>query len=119
MIYFSEKEMRGEETESPPWDKRPRRNVVKGIVNNVKMASKMRKIIGSATVSPSSAEKDAKSLFKAFMKMTGKGEGDDRGSGEGEYEGEDMSENKEGPGNEEPSSWESKEEITGDFWRVP
>ena len=110
MIYFSEKEMRGAETESPPWDRRPRSGVIKGMLDGARMALKMRSLINSAKVYPESAEKDAKKLFKAFMNIMGRA-GEQRGP-RGSEEGK---EGEFGPEGEGPSEWESKEEITGEI----
>ncbi len=109
MIYFSEKEMMGAEIESPPWDRRSRFSV-KRIINGVRMSAKMRRLVNSAQISPSSAESDAKSLFKTFIKMMGKG---DRGPGR--EEGEDSERGKDEEREQEPEDWESKEEITGEI----
>jgi hypothetical protein len=75
MIYDMEKEMRGEETESPPWDRKPRIGMVKGMTNGIKMWFKIRKIMNSAKVYPEESEKDVKTLFKAFLKMMMEGGG--------------------------------------------
>ncbi|MCK4649788.1 hypothetical protein KAT36_01010 [Candidatus Pacearchaeota archaeon] len=49
--------------------RRPRKvGRVKGFVNEIKMYFKVRSIISSAKVYPESAEKDAKDLFKIFLR---------------------------------------------------
>ena len=107
MIYTMEKDMRGEETESPPWDKRARTvgQTVKGVVNGIKMYLKMRSVINSAKVTPDDSEKDLKALFKMFFSMMKEGEGkEDRG------DIKEIEKLKE----EEQGVWESKEKITGE-----
>jgi len=79
MILSSEKEMRGRELESPPWDKRARTGGIKQVTNGVKMYFKIRNLINSAVVYPESAEKDIKDISKLFFKMLRKSMGGDRG----------------------------------------
>ncbi|MFH1237895.1 MAG: hypothetical protein V1491_00450 [archaeon] len=104
LIDMEEKEMRGAEVESPPWDKRPRKvGVVKNFVNGIKMYFKVRDIINSANVYPESAEKDAKDLFKTFFQMMTSGDkGDDKDGME--EDGREMGENP----------WEDKAVVTGE-----
>ena len=105
MIYVMEKEMRGAEIESPPWDRRARPlQKIKEITNGIKMYFKVNAIINSAKVYPEEAKKDVKTLFKTFFSMMMKKgmEGEDRE----DFEDEDKKEEKE--------VWESKEKITGE-----
>ncbi len=70
MIYSQEKEIAGERTESPPWDKKIQpMQKVKDVVSGVKMYLKVRSIMNSAKVTPESAEDDVKSLTKTFFNM--------------------------------------------------
>jgi len=112
MIYDSEKDMKGERIESPPWDRTPRpTQKIKEITNGIKTFFKIRKIINSAEYYPADAEKEIKSLFRDFLwmmlKSVGKGEGP---PGEGEIDEEKTEEIKE----IEEQLWESKEKITGE-----
>ncbi|MBL7148418.1 MAG: hypothetical protein ISS82_06330 [Nanoarchaeota archaeon] len=96
LILSQEKEMRGAELESPPWD-REKRGGIKRITNGIKAASKIRQLINSAEVIPESSEKDVKDLSKLFFKMLRKSMGGDRGpemegEPEGEIEGKELEE---------------------------
>lgn len=74
MIYTQEKEMQGEQIESPPWDKQKGKGGIKQIKNGIKMYFKVRDMANSAKISPEESEKDVKNLFKLFLKMMMKGE---------------------------------------------
>ena len=97
MIYFTEKEMRGAQTESPPWDKRPRQGFIKGIIDGIKMRIRMNDVVNSAIISPESSSGDVKSLFDIFFKIMEEGDRENM---------EEQSENEE-------SNFESQEDITG------
>ena len=91
LILSTEKDMRGEELESPPWDERARTGGIKQITNGIKMYFKIRELINSAVVSPPEAEKDIKDISKLFFKMLRKSMGEYRGPEmEGEGEGEEF-----------------------------
>ncbi len=112
MIETSEKEMRGVEIQSPPWDEKPRNvGVIKEVTNGVKMFFKIRKIINSAEYYPESAKKDAEKLFTSFFKMMiSMGSDDEKRGNEG-----DLSEDKIDEENNEP--WKEKESVTGESVR--
>ena len=106
LIDMEERDMRGAETESPPWDRRPRKiGMVKSFVNEIKMYFKVMDIMNSAKVYPESAERDAKDLFKTFFKMMTSGDkgGDRDDMGDEERTGEDP--------------WEDKGVVTGEVVR--
>lgn len=73
LVSVQEKEMRGEEIQSPPWEKR-QRGGFKEIKNDAKMFFKIIGIMNSAKVYPEEAEKDVKSLFNLFIKMAMQGD---------------------------------------------
>ena len=108
IIYTSEKEMRGIETESPPWDKKKFEPVkkIKEITTGTKMWFKVRDLMGSAKYYPESAEKEMKPFVKDMLGGMFGGPG-----GPGGPEDE-MSEK--GDSGEEKGIWESKEVITGE-----
>ena len=113
LIYSQEKEMRGEMTESPPWDRKMQPiQGIKNIVNGAKMYLKVRSIVNSATFTPAESEGDMKKLFKKFFSMMGKEGGPGvEGNGEGSApEGEENTAEDKGA---EEGVWESKGEITG------
>src|SRR3989339_813246 len=112
MIETSEKEMRGAEIQSPPWDERPKKvGVVKEVTDGIKMFFKIRKIINSAEYYPESAKKDAEKLFTSFFKMMiSMGSDDEKRGNEG-----DLSEDKIDEENNEP--WKEKESVTGESVR--
>ncbi len=101
MILFSEKEMRGAEMESPPWDQQPRHGKIKGITNGIKMYFKARELFNSAEVTPKEAEKDAMNMLKAFMEIT-------------ESRGDDRDDMENGESEKEFDVWEDKETLTGE-----
>jgi hypothetical protein len=103
LIYDMESEMRGEEIESPPWDRRGLQPVqkLKEFTNGIKMYFKIRSIMNSAKIYPADAEGDAKDLFKIFFGMMMEG---DRKGPPGEEEVEDKT----------PENWEDKEVLTGE-----
>jgi hypothetical protein len=108
IIYTSEKEMRGEQLESPPWDKQMRPVAkVKEMVNGVKIYLKARSMLNSAKISPEGSEKDVKSLMKQFFSMAMKG-----GNDNGEQMNEKETEKDIG---EEKDIWEEKGKITGEI----
>jgi len=96
LINYEEKEMRGAQLESPPWDHRPRHGKIKGMTDGIKMYFKVRSLINSAEVTPSSSKGDAKDLMMSFLKIMGDKDDnrDDKNNKEGEKEFE---EEKEGP----------------------
>ncbi|MDP3026805.1 MAG: hypothetical protein Q8N63_03785 [Nanoarchaeota archaeon] len=119
LIYSQEKEMRGEQIESPPWENKKMQPVqgIKSVVNGAKMYLKVRSIMNSATFTPAESEGDMKKLFKKFFSMMGKeggpgGEDKRPAGGEGGIEGE---ENTEGDKGAEEGVWDSKETITGEI----
>ena len=98
---------RGAELNSPPWDPQPRKGIVKGAVDGVKMYFMFRTMLNSATVTPSSAESGAKDFTRLFFEIAlGGGNGENRGPGDGEG---DMEENQEGDNQE----FEERDPITG------
>ena len=76
LINFEEKEMRGAELESPPWDKKPRHGKIKGMTNGIKSYLKVRSLMNSAEVTPDSVKGDVEKLMKAMLK--GMGDYDDK-----------------------------------------
>ncbi|MFH1522177.1 MAG: hypothetical protein ABIF18_04435 [archaeon] len=96
LINFEEKNMRGAELESPPWDEKPRQGMVKGFADGIRMYFKVRSLINSAEVTPANAEGDAKDFMMAFIKIMGDGK-----EGDG-MEGGDMNQGEEGM-NEKPT----------------
>jgi len=111
LIYSQEKEMRGEQIESPPWDKKMQPiQGIKNIVDGAKMYFKVRSIMNSATFTPAESEGDMKKLFKKVFSMMGKEGGPGGGKGEGNApEGENIKTDK----GAEEGVWDSKETITG------
>jgi len=109
MVRETEKEMKGERIESPPWDRSVRPiQKIKEITNAIKIFFKIREIINSAKFTPENAEKDMKSLFKDFLWLMLKSAGGKGGGGEplGEEATEEIKEVKE-------KLWEAEGEITG------
>ena len=106
LISIGEKEMRSTRIESPPWA--PSRikptEKVKEVVSGIKMYFKMKSLVSSSEVVPSSAEKDVKNMFNEVMKRMM----EDGNGPEGEF-----SEDDERGTEEDISSWESKEKLTG------
>ena len=100
--------MRGEQIESPPWDKKMQPvQGIKNMVNGVKMYFKVRDIMNSATFTPAESEGDMKKLFKKVFSMMGR-------EGESGKEGNPTEgENTEGDKGAEEGVWDSKETITG------
>lgn len=108
IIYTSEKEMRGEQLESPPWDRQVRPVAkVKEVINGAKMYLKARSMMNSAKISPEGSEKDVKALMKQFFSMAMKG-----GADNGEQMNEEGTEKDIG---EEKDVWEEKGKITGEI----
>ena len=71
------------------------------------MYFKMRSLVSSSEITPSSAEKDVESMFFEVMKMMMREPGE-------EFDEENFEELQEGEFSEEDiSSWESKEKLTG------
>ncbi|MCK4997816.1 hypothetical protein KAS08_05945 [Candidatus Pacearchaeota archaeon] len=68
-ILETEREMSGEEIESPPWVKRNNDFSVGGIIDGIKMYFKIRKIVNSAEYYPAEAKGDVKDLFWEFAKI--------------------------------------------------
>jgi len=94
LISMQEKEMRGEEIESPPWDKKQRRGF-REIKNNAQMYFKILNIVNSAKVYPEEAKEDVKSLFNLFIKMSMQGDREDRNNNKERFEeGEDLNQIK-------------------------
>ena len=92
-IHTSEREMSGEEIESPPWEKKKGEFSIGGIIDGIKMYFKIRKIVNSANYYPAESEGDVKSLFWEFTKMMGDKDEEKRGEredGEFEEEGESV-----------------------------
>jgi len=110
LIYSQEKEMRGEQIESPPWDRKMQPvQEIKNMVNGVKMYFKVRDIMNSATFTPAESEGDMKKLFKKVFSMM-EGEGESGGEENKGMNGEkDIQEDK----GAEEGFWDSKETITG------
>ena len=103
LIYEQEKEMRGQMTERPPWDRKIQPlQKMKDAVNGIKMYFKMRSIMNSARFTPEEAGGDVKDLFKKFFSMMREGE-----------EQEEGEEKTDEGGLDEEEIWESKEAITG------
>ena len=107
MIYSMEKEMRGAQIESPPWDKKFQPvQKVKEVVSGVKMWFKLRSIINSAKYYPADSEEDIKPFLKMFfMTMGGPGGGPENKEELGEDNIKDI----------ENDVLESKEKITGEI----
>jgi hypothetical protein len=82
LVYSIQKEMDGEKTESPPWDKKSQNGGIKQMTNGIKMSFKVRSILNSAKIYPEESESDVRDLVKTFLKMMMKGE-----SGKGGEEG--------------------------------
>ena len=96
LISMQEKEMRGEEIESPPWDKKQRRGF-REIKNNAQMYFKILNIVNSAKVYPEEAKEDVKSLFNLFIKMSMQGDREGRNNNNNKEkfeEGEDLNQIK-------------------------
>lgn len=87
LVSVQEKEVRGEEIQSPPWDKKQRKGF-KDMQNGAKMYFKIIGIINSAQIYPEEAKKDVKSLFNLFIKMAMQGdkEGGDNSEFNKEFE---------------------------------
>ena len=69
LIYTTQKEMQGEQIQSPPWDEKPKNEGVKGVVDGVKMYFKVRSLLNSAKIYPPEAEGDVRDLIKTALKM--------------------------------------------------
>lgn len=112
LIYSQEKEMRGEQIESPPWEEKKMQPVqgIKNMVNGVKMYLKVRSIMNSATFTPAESEGDMKKLFKKFFSIMQKegGPGGEQGSTAG-VEG-NVTEDK----GAEEGVWGDKKVMTGE-----
>jgi hypothetical protein len=108
LIYEQEKEMNGQRTESPPWDKKIQPiQGVKNMVNEVKSYFKIRSIMNSAKFTPEESSGDMKKLFKEFFSMAMSGDGNN-GQQDGEKDG-----TEEDAGVSEEEVWEGKEVLTG------
>ncbi len=102
LIFMQEKEMRGGRTENPPWDRKVQPvQIVKDVVNNVRMYFKARDMLDSAKIEPETSQKEVTALMKLFFKMMMKSEKPEPAETE-----EDMGEEK--------GIWEEKEKITGE-----
>jgi len=111
LIYSQEKEMRGEQIQSPPWDQKMQPvQRIKDVVNGAKMYLKVRSIMNSATFTPAESEDDMKRLFKKFFSMMN--QGDKNEGGQGSEQGE--KENAEQDTGTEQGVWEDKEVLTGE-----
>jgi hypothetical protein len=91
LIEISEEGYRGEEIESPPWDRQVRvGSKIKQVFNGARMFFKVRSLVNDAEVYPKETEKDVRKLVKEFFKMMIKGMGD-RGDkeNEGGFDGRD------------------------------
>ncbi|MCK5449735.1 hypothetical protein KAI32_02620, partial [Candidatus Pacearchaeota archaeon] len=106
LIDMEERDMRGAEVESPPWDRRPKKvGMVKSFVNEIKMYFKVMGIINSAKVYPESAKRDVRDLFKTFFQMMISM--DDKGGDRDEGDEKEMGENP----------WEEKSVVSGEVVR--
>ncbi len=113
MILIHEREMRGAELESPPWDRKPRfASKLNDIKNGVKIYFKLRSIVSSAEVQPESARDDVIDLFKNFVSMM------IRGGGRENIEGGDLDKDSEFNEEELPADWEEKGLLTGEVIRI-
>ena len=114
LVEIMEKDMRGAEIESPPWDKKPRfAPKVKQIFNGIKMFFEVRGIINDAKIYPEEAEGDVRKLIKEFFNMMLKSGFNDENNGEfSDDELKESSENFEDVDTEK-GFFESKEAITG------
>jgi len=106
LIYSMEKEMQGEQTESPPWDQKAQKGGIKQMINGIKMASKVRGILNSAQVYPAEAEGDTRDLVKTFLKMMMKSQQGGDGGEEGEATTEEQTADK--------TIWEDAEKNSGE-----
>ncbi len=105
LIYSIEKEMQGERTESPPWDRKSQGGGIKQMTNGIKMSFKVRGLLNSAKVYPEESESDVKDLAKTFLKMMMQSEKGGQG-GEGEATTEESS--------DEEDAWGALEENSGE-----
>lgn len=69
LIYTTQKEMQGEQIQSPPWDMKSQDGGIKGVTDGVKMYFKVRSLLNSAKIYPPEAEGDVKDLIKTALKM--------------------------------------------------
>ena len=92
LIQLEEKEMRGEELESPPWDKKSRQQSVKKITKEVKKIFRVIGILNSAEISTEDSKKDVNKLFRTMFKMMISGE--EKNNDVGDIEDEENSEKK-------------------------
>ena len=105
IIYTSEKEMRGIQTESPPWDRKKFEPVkkIKEVTNGAKMWLKGRQLMSSAKYYPESAEEDMSFFMKEMLNGMFGGPGEDEPP-------EEMEENDD----DGKGVWEDKKVITGE-----
>ena len=111
LIYTSEKEMGGENIESPEWAKRNTKPMakLKEIKEGIGMFMKVRSMINDAEITPKEAEKDVDKLFKDFlwMMMMRGGMGNDKGPDSEGMKDENVKEIEEG-------LWDDKGIMTGE-----
>jgi len=74
LIYTAE-EMNGAQLESPPWDRKSRTGMIKGVTNKVKMYFKMRSVMKSMKFYPAESEDDMEFLVEFFIDSMGGGPG--------------------------------------------
>ena len=68
LLYTIEKNLIGDEIESPTWnEKRNLFSMMQGTVNKMGVSLKINSLINSLEVSPSQSEADAKNIFKKFV----------------------------------------------------
>ncbi len=107
LIYSMEKDMRGTQIESPPWDRKMNTGQkIKEITNGIKMYFKIKSIINSAKITPEESRDNVKDLFNTFFKMMM--------SEDKEEENSPSEQKKEGKGIEDefPSQGEMTEKAT-------
>ena len=105
LIYSIEKEMKEDRVESPEWDKQYEKGGIKEVTQGIKIFFKVRDMINSAEVQPKEAEKDVRTLIKAFLRMMLKMGG--------EFDGGGPMGDKQGEGQEQMS--EDNQEIWQDL----
>ncbi|MFH1310787.1 MAG: hypothetical protein ABIH65_00070 [Nanoarchaeota archaeon] len=107
MIFVSEKDMREDWIESPPWDRKIKPvQKMKEIGNGIKMWNKMRSLKNSAIITPDKNKGEIEEITGWIMEnvMGGGPEGPD-----------EKKEDFEGDKGEEKGVWESKEKLTGEI----
>jgi hypothetical protein len=70
LIYTEQKEMAGQRTEMPPWDKKTSPiQTFNEIKNGIKMFFEIRGLINSAKITPAESEKDIRKIINSFISM--------------------------------------------------